>query len=164
MIDKYRYIQTLNGKLGEYTVDDYVTEFHPYTKDSIKDLIGDLLLEIEHFDRSLEGDIIITESLATYIIDNIDPTFFDNTSCFNIVEDVDIISANIGDEEPYYGVHLNLQEFKFKPNPIKLNVNWQALSEKDIENTLGKSAQDLLVEAATEEILKSTGIPPKYLS
>lgn len=162
MIDKYRNIQTLNGKLGCYNVDDYITEFHPYIKDSIKELIGDLELEIEHFDRSLEGDIIITESLATYIIDNIDPAFFDNTSCFNIVEDIDITSADIGDEIPYCLVHL--QEFEFKPKPIKLNVNWQALSEKDIENTFGKSAQDLLVEAATEEILKSTGIPPKYLS
>jgi len=162
MIDIYRNIQTLNGKLGCYNVDDYVTEFHPYTKDSIKDLIGDLLLEIEHFDRSLEGDIIITESLATYIIDNIDPTFFDNTSCFNIVEDVDITSALIGEEIPYCLVHLS--SFEFKPKPTKLKVNWSQLPEKEINDFLNKSTQDLLIAAAKEEVLKVTGIPPKYLS
>jgi len=38
------------------------------------------------------------------------------------------------------------------------------LPEKEINDFLNKSTQDLLIAAAKEEVLKVTGIPPKYLS
>lgn len=162
MVEIYRNIQVLNGKIGSFILDDYTTEFHPFTKDTIKDLISDLKIEIANYDNTLIGDIIITESLATYIIDNVDPTFFDNLSCFNIVEDIDITSARIEDEIPYFRVHI--KTYEFRPKPTKLKVNWSQLPEKEINDFLSKSTQDLLIAAAKEEVLKATGIPPKYLS
>lgn len=164
VVEIYRNIQVLNGKIGSFILDDYTTEFHPFTKDTIKDLISDLKIEIANYDNTLIGDIIITESLATYIIDNVDPTFFDNLSCFNIVEDIDITSARIEDEIPYFRVHIKMETYEFRPKPTKLEVNWSQLANVDIDKVFGKSAQDLLVEAAKEEIHKAAGIPPSYLS
>ena len=46
---------------------------------------------------------------------------------------------------------------------MKLNINWQALKEVSLDAAFGPSAEDQLIAAAKEEILKSTGIPPKYL-
>lgn len=163
MVEIYRNIQVLNGKIGSFILDDYTTEFHPFTKDTIKGLINDLKIEIANYDNSLVGDIIITESLATYIIDNVDPTFFDNLSCFNIVEDIDITSARIEDEIPYFRVHIKMETYEFKPKRTKLKVNWQALKEVNIDTVFGPSAEDQLIAAAKEEVLKATGIPPKYL-
>ena len=65
---------------------------------------------------------------------------------------------------PYYGLYsIAFSDYEFKPKPMKLNINWQALSEVDIDTAFGPSAKDQLIAAATEEILKSTRIPPKYL-
>lgn len=158
----YKNIQVLNGKIGSFILDDYTTEFHPFTKDTIKDLISDLKIEIANYGNTLVCDIIITESLATYIIDNVDPAFFDNLSCFNIVEDIDITSARIEDEIPY--VSLKIETYEFWPKPTKLKVNWSQLPEKEINDFLNKSTQDLLIKAAKEEVLKAAGIPPSYLS
>ncbi len=163
MIEVYKQIQELNGRLGGFYLDDYTTVFTPYTKDTIENIINDLKIEINLITENASSEqIVITESLATYIIDNVDPTFFDNLSCFNIVEDIGITNARIEDEVPYYQVHLDLKisDYEFKPKPRKIEVNWNKLAEID----LGKSVQQLLIDEAAKQIKKATGIPPSYLS
>ena len=124
----YRNIQVLNGRLGScFLDDDFTIVFSPYKEDTIKDLINDLKIEIDAFSiNELGGPIVITESLATYIIDNVDPTFFDNLSCFNIVEDVDITHANTINEEPYRTLLYKCASYEFKPKPRKIRVNWSS--------------------------------------
>jgi hypothetical protein len=108
--------------------------------------------------------IILTESLVVYILDNVDPKFFENLTFIDIIEDEDLSNCIDGETIPYYGpIDIAMSDFEFKPKPMKLNINWQALTEVDIDTAFGPSAEDQLIAAATEEILKSTGIPPKYL-
>lgn len=108
--------------------------------------------------------IILTESLVIYILDNVNPKFFESLTFIDIIEDEDLSNCIDSETIPYYGlIDIAMSDFKFKPKPMKLNINWQALTEETIDTAFGPSAEDQLIAAATEEILKSTGTPPKYL-
>lgn len=166
-MDSFKNIQVYNGRVGTISHDDYQTTFNPYFTDDVPKIATDLkrciqdILDAKVYDP--EG-IILTESLVIYILDNVDPKFFEGLTFIDIIEDEDLSNCLDSETIPYYGLYsLNISDYEFKPKPMKLNINWQALSEVDIDTAFGPSAEDQLIAAAKEEILKSTGIPPKYL-
>lgn len=163
-MDSFKNIQVYNGRVGTISHDDYQTTFNPYYTDDVPKIFKDLkkciqnVLDAKVYDP--EG-IILTESLVIYILDNVDPKFFESLTFINIIEDEDLSNCIDSETIPYYGL-IDI-DFEFKPKPMKLNINWQALTEETIDTAFGPSAEDQLIAAAKEEILKSTGIPPKYL-
>ena len=166
-MDSFKNIQVYNGRVGTVSHDDYQTTFNPYYTDDVPKIFKDLKKCIQNILDAKEYDpegIIITESLVIYILDNVDPKFFESLTFINIIEDEDLSNCIDSETIPYYGlIDIAISDFEFKPKPMKLNINWQALSEETIDMAFGPSAEDQLVAAAKEEILKSTGIPPKYL-
>lgn len=167
-MDSFKNIQVYNGRVGTISHDDYQTTFNPYYTDDVPKIFKDLKKCIQNvLDTKVYGPegIILTESLVIYILDNVDPKFFESLTFIDIIEDEDLSNCIDSESIPYYGlIDIALSDFEFKPKPRKLKVSWSQLPEKEINDFLNKSAQDLLIEAAKEEILKSTGIPPKYLS
>lgn len=163
-MDSFKNIQVYNGKVGAVSHDDYQTTFNPYYDDTVHNIAEDLKNDIQDFlDAKIydpEG-IILTESLVIYILDNIDPKFFEGLTFIDIIEDEDLSNCLVGETFPY--CQIRLDTYEFKPKPMKLNINWQALKEVSLDAAFGPSAEDQLIAAAKEEILKSTGIPPKYL-
>jgi hypothetical protein len=166
-MDSFKNIQVYNGRVGTISHDDYQTTFNPYYPEDVPKIFKDLkkciqnILDAKVYDP--EG-IILTESLVIYILDNVDPKFFESLTFIDIIEDEDLSNCIDSETIPYYGlIDIAMSDFEFKPKPMKLNINWQALTEVDIDTAFGPSAEDQLIAAAKEEILKSTGIPPKYL-
>lgn len=163
-MDSFKNIQVYNGRVGTVTHDDYQTTFNPYYTDDVPKIANDLKKCIQDFLDAKVYDpegIIITESLVIYILDNVDPKFFEGLTFIDIIEDEDLSNCLVGETVPYCDIRL--EAYEFKPKPMKLNMNWQALSEVDLDTAFGPSAEDQLIAAAKEEILKSTGIPSKYL-
>lgn len=166
-MDSFKNIQVYNGRIGTISHDDYQTTFNPYYTDDVPKIFKDLKKCIQNFLDAKVYDpegIIITESLVIYILDNVDPKFFESLTFIDIIEDEDLSNCIDSETIPYYGlIDIAISDFEFKPKPMKLNINWQALTEVDIDTAFGPSAEDQLIAVAKEEILKSTGIPPKYL-
>lgn len=163
-MDSFKNIQVYNGRVGTVTHDDYQTTFNPYYDDTVHNIAEDLKGRIQDFLDAKVYDpegIIITESLVIYILDNVDPKFFEGLTFIDIIEDEDLSNCLVGETVPYCDIRI--ETYEFKPKPMKLNINWQALTEETIDTAFGPTAEDQLIAAATEEILKSTGIPPKYL-
>lgn len=167
-MDSFKNIQVYNGRVGTISHDDYQTTFNPYFTDDVPKIATALKRCIQDFLDAKVYDpegIILTESLVIYILDNVDPKFFEGLTFIDIIEDEDLSNCLDCETIPYYGLYsLNISDYEFKPKPRKLKVSWSQLPEKEINDFLNKSAQDLLIEAAKEEVLKATGIPPKYLS
>ena len=166
-MDVFKNIQVYNGRVGTVSHDDYQTTFNPYYTDDVPKIANDLKKCIQSF---LDGKIydpegiILTESLVIYILDNVNPFFFEGLTFIDIIEDEDLSNCLDSETIPYYGLYeLHLTDYEFKPKPMKLNINWQALSEEKIDTAFGLSAEDMLIAAAREEIKKAAGIPPKYL-
>lgn len=166
-MDSFKNIQVYNGRVGTISHDDYQTTFNPYFPEDVPKIFKDLKKCIQNIldARVYEPEgIILTESLVIYILDNVDPKFFESLTFIDIIEDEDLSNCIDSETIPYYGlIDIAISDFEFKPKPMKLNINWQALSEETIDMAFGPSAEDQLIAAAKEEILKSTGIPPKYL-
>lgn len=166
-MDSFKNIQVYNGRVGTVTHDDYQTTFNPYYTDDVPKIANDLKKCIQDFLDAKVYDpegIILTESLVIYILDNVDPKFFESLTFIDIIKDEDLSNCLVCETIPYYGLYeLHISDYEFKPKPMKLNINWQALSEVDLDTAFGPSAQDQLIAAAKEEILKSTGIPSKFL-
>lgn len=166
-MDSFKNIQVYNGRVGTISHDDYQTTFNPYFTDDVPKIFKDLKRSIQDILDAKVYDpdgIILTESLVIYILDNVDPKFFESLTFIDIIKDEDLSNCIDSETIPYYGLYaISFSDYEFKPKPMKLNINWQALTEVDIDTAFGPTAEDQLIAAATEEILKSTGIPPKYL-
>lgn len=166
-MDSFKNIQVYNGRVGTISHDDYQTTFNPYFTDDVPKIFKDLKRSIQDILDAKVYDpdgIILTESLVIYILDNVDPKFFESLTFIDIIKDEDLSNCIDSETIPYYGLYaISFSDYEFKPKPMKLNINWQALKEVDLDTAFGPSAEDQLIAAATEEILKSTGIPPKYL-
>lgn len=163
-MDSFKNIQVYNGKVGTVSHDDYQTTFNPYYDDTVHNIAEELKNDIQDFlDAKIydpEG-IILTESLVIYILDNIDPKFFEGLTFIDIIEDEDLSNCLVGETIPY--CEIRLKTYEFKPKPMKLNIKWEALTEEVVDAAFGPSAEDQLIAAAKKEVLKSTGIPPRYL-
>lgn len=166
-MDSFKNIQVYNGRVGTITHDDYQTTFNPYYTDDVPKIANDLKKCIQDFLDAKVYDpegIILTESLVIYILDNVDPKFFEGLTFIDIIEDEDLSNCLACETIPYYGLYeLHISDYEFKPKPMKLNIKWEALTEEVVQAFNGPSAEDQLIAAAKEEILKSTGIPSKYL-
>jgi hypothetical protein len=166
-MDSFKNIQVHNGKVGVINHDDYQAAFNPYYDEDVPKIANDLKHCIQDFLDAKVYDpegIVLTESLVIYILDNVDPKFFEGLTFIDIIEDEDLSNCLDCETIPYYGLYeISFSAYEFKPKPMKLNINWQALSEVDFDKAFGPSAEDQLIAAAKKEVLKATGIPPKYL-
>ena len=119
-------------------------------------------------------DILVDEATKKYIkCNSVTQTGIDATFDIQVKTDVDgeyeagdisdLTFAAVGrfDSErdltgKYLGeVELQMRDYHFRPRPITLGVTWTQLTELVLDTSFGVSAEDQLMQSASEEIKKS---------